>query len=696
MKRFVSLSVLFLMPVYLLAQWFWLNPTPQGNSLHDVLIDDTKGIIVGSSGSIVLSDDGGATWFSIETFTNNNLASVCKSEFNKYFIAGDKNTLLKSFDGGHTWEWCEVPVNTNLTQVFFVNPDIGFCTGDDGVILKTTDGGENWSLVYTDNTIELKSIFFTNEINGVAVGKYNAILHTTDGGLSWTPAECFFPIFFKLKKVTFTSASVGYIIGDQGFLFKTTDAGATWFQLHPVCMLDFTDIYFADENNGYIVSAEMANNGSLLRTSDAGNTWQCIQSTLPTPDFVWANNSNILFIGGSKGEILKSVDNGNTFTDLCKGIRTPLNKADFPDSETGYVAGSWGALLKTTDAGNTWDSLTTNFYGDYIDLHFFTPQKGIVLTIGGHLLKTENGGIDWTVQSLNTNAQMRGLTFTDDMNGYACGGQGRFFKTTDGGETWTADFFSPDSYLFNVKFISNDTGFVVGEEYFKTYIMRTVDAGNSWTRMEAVDSVLFLFDIARSPTGKLFAVGNMATIIVSDDGGEHWTKLTNTNITPTDLTSICFTGNGYGFITSSSGHFYGSADGGETWQDVDIPAHAWLSHVVFTSSSCGYIVGSGGTILKTNPNKLFLDVKQPMNTSSIRFKIYPNPAYNEIMVEKADHTPINGTITIRNLNGVIVYKTKKVTAAELKIPIADFSQGVYFITIAEKDTFMTRKLIKLE
>ncbi len=678
------------MPFCLLAQWYWLNPTPQGNGLHDVLFHDSKGIIVGTRGSIVLSDDGGSTWFSNETFTNNNLVSICKSDYNTYFIAGSNSTLLKSSDGGIIWEWIEVPVSTNLTQVFFVNPDIGFCTGADGTIIKTTDGGENWSVVFTDNTIKLKSIFFTSEFNGVAVGKYNAILRTTDGGLTWATADCFFPIFFDLRKVTFTSATVGYIIGDEGFLFKTTDAGASWFQLHPPCYVNFTDIHFIDENNGYLVSS-----GSLLITNNAGDTWQCIQSTLPGADCITVNNSNILFVGGSQGEILKSVDNGNTFSDLCKGIRTPLNKASFPDSETGYVSGSWGALLKTTDAGNTWDSITTNFYGDYIDLHFFTPQKGIVLTIGGHLLKTENGGIDWTVQSLDANTQMRGLTFTDDMHGYACGGKGRFYKTRDGGETWEANFFNADSYLFNVHFISPDTGFVVGEEYFKTYVMRTIDAGNSWTRMETVDSVLFLFDIARSPSGRLFAVGNMATIIVSDDGGEHWAKLTGTNITPTDLTSICFTENGYGFITSSSGHFYGSADGGETWQDIDIPAQAWLSHVVFTSSSCGYIVGSGGTILKTNPNKLFLDVKKHVNGSSVKFKIYPNPCADEFVIEKSDHTPINGTITIRNLNGMILYKSKKLAVEQLKIPVSDYRQGAYFITITEKSTISTHKLIKM-
>ncbi len=696
MKQIVFLSVLFLSPFCMFAQWFWLNPTPQGNSLHDVLFDDTKGIIAGTRGSIVLSEDGGNTWFSIETFTNNNLVSICKSDYNTYFITGNNSTLLKSSDGGNTWEWIQVPVNTNLTQAFFVNPDLGFCTSEDGTIIKTTDGGVNWSVVYTDNIIELKSIFFTNEFNGVAVGKYNAILRTTDGGITWAPADCFFPIFFDLKKVTFTSATVGYIIGDEGFLFKTTDAGASWFQLHPPCYLDFADIHFTDENNGYIVSTEIVNTGSLLRTSNAGNTWQCIQSSLPGADCISVNSSNILFIGGNQGEILKSVDNGNTFTDLCKGMRKPLCKAYFPDNETGYVSGSWGAMLKTTDAGKTWDSLTTNLYGDFMDLHFFTPQKGIVLSIGGQLLKTENGGTDWTIQSLNANAQMRGLAFTDDMHGFACGGQGRFYKTMDGGETWTANFFSPESYLFNVQFISHDTGFVVGEEYFKTYVMRTVDAGISWTRMEAVDSVQFLFDIARSPSGKLYAVGNMATIIVSDDGGEHWTKLTGTNITPTDLTSICFTENGYGFITSSSGQFYGSADGGESWQDLDIPAQAWLSHVIFTSSSCGYIVGSGGTILKTNPTKLFLDVKKRENASSVQFKIYPNPCSDEFVVEKADHTPINGTITIQNLNGVTLYNAKKQSVEQVKISCADFRPGVYFITITEKGTISTRKLIKLQ
>jgi hypothetical protein len=118
--------------------------------------------------------------------------------------------------------------------------------------------------------------------------------------------------------------------------------------------------------------------------------------------------------------------------------------------------------------------------------------------------------------------------------------------------------------------------------------------------------------------------------------------------------------------------------------------------VVFTSASCGYIVGSGGTILKTNPNKLFLDVNKHENASSLQFKIYPNPCSDEFVVEKTDRTPINGTITIQNLNGVTLYKAKKQSVTQVKISCSDFRQGVYFITITEKGTISTRKLIKLQ
>ena len=695
MKKIYFLLVL-LFPLTVFAQWNWLAPSPQGNGINDMLFVGNKGIQVGFRGSIVLSEDAGENWICHETFTNNNLESVCKTGSNTFFIAGSNSTLLKSVDGGYSWNWINVPVTTDLTQVFFVNENTGFCTGKNGKIIKTTDGGENWSLIYSSDTFELNSVCFADENNGIAVGKYNVILRTTDGGLTWNQADCFFPMYFKLKKVTFTSSTVGYIIGDMGFVIRSTDGGATWNLLDPVYYSgDLIDMRFTDANNGFILSRDGVEQSFILKTTDGGNSWHYNHSAFSGLTCIALNNNDVFFASSRVGDILKSSDKGLTFENLKRGINKPLESAFFPDEQTGYVCGSWGAMLKTSDAGYTWDTLTLGGE-NYRDLYFFTPQKGMVLSMGGLLWKTENGGTYWTTQSLDTNNGLISITFTDNLHGYICGNQGKYLSTNDGGETWTAKWFSQYLGLYKVRFTSIDTGFMVGYEGGKSLIMRTIDKGLTWETMETHEEpIVGLWDICKAPSGKIFAVGSNKTMLVSNDGGTTWIKITTIDMPGCDLTSISFTDNNLGFATSSCGYFIGSADGGETWQQIDIPAQSWLSDVVFTNTSTGYIVGSGGTILKTNPTELYLDVKKVVLAKEDQFKVYPNPCRDNIILEKEDHIPFSAKVVIQNLSGMKVYSEKIRFKEKIIIPVKGLVAGIYFITIIENNSITTKKIIKL-
>jgi photosystem II stability/assembly factor-like uncharacterized protein len=320
----------------------------------------------------------------------------------------------------------------------------------------------------------------------------------------------------------------------------------------------------------------------------------------------------------------------------------------------------------------------------------------MVLSMSGLLWKTENGGIDWTTQSLDTNSGLYSITFTDNLNGYICGNQGKYLSTSDGGETWTAKWFSQYSGFFKIRFTSIDTGFMVGYEVGKSLIMRTIDRGITWETMEThEDPMVGLLDICKTPSGKIFAVGSNKTMLVSHDGGTTWIKIEGIDIPGCDLTSISFTDDNLGFATSSCGYFIGSADGGETWQQIDIPAQTWLSEVVFTNASTGYIVGSGGTILKTNPTKLYLDIKKATTTKEHHYKVYPNPCKDNLTLEKEDHIPSNALVVIRNLSGFKVYSERMKFTDKIKIPVKGLASGIYFITIIENNSLTTQKIIKL-
>ena len=49
------------LPVH--SGWYWQNPYPQPNELHDIFfVDANRGWAVGNQGTIIYSLDGGNTW----------------------------------------------------------------------------------------------------------------------------------------------------------------------------------------------------------------------------------------------------------------------------------------------------------------------------------------------------------------------------------------------------------------------------------------------------------------------------------------------------------------------------------------------------------------------------------------------------------------------------------------------------------
>lgn len=59
------------------SQWFWQNPLPQGNTLLDVCFTDgNTGILIGTSGTILRTSDGGEHWINLISGTNNDLRSI--------------------------------------------------------------------------------------------------------------------------------------------------------------------------------------------------------------------------------------------------------------------------------------------------------------------------------------------------------------------------------------------------------------------------------------------------------------------------------------------------------------------------------------------------------------------------------------------------------------------------------------------
>src|SRR6185503_9599250 len=135
-----------------------------------------------------------------------------------------------------------------------------------------------------------------------------------------------------------------------------------------------------------------------------------------------------------------------------------------------------GVLLKTVNGGQTWSEVPISFNGGIIGVWFTDENTGFVS--GPHvILKTADQGATWDTV-VSSYHYYRKLVFLDSLIGF-CDQDDSFVKTTDGGITWTELPYASD-VIYDYDFYSEDFGILAGYPYGYYAILTTADAGNNW------------------------------------------------------------------------------------------------------------------------------------------------------------------------------------------------------------------------
>jgi photosystem II stability/assembly factor-like uncharacterized protein len=223
-----------------------LGATPD---LHAIAFrDDTHGVVVGNSGTIYATDDGGKTWKlrqndKKQNFTTEHLVDVTLIG-NLGWATGFDGVILHSIDGGVTWEKQTSGTTMDLQSVDFQNPNLGWAVGWSGTILRTTDGGKNWKTIRGGASVteigatstgsaadkdfasySLSTVYFKDEKNGLACGFAGELISSNDGGLTWNPVKS--PVKTTLSSIAIDKSGRIWIAADDQ-LIVSEDAGKTW------------------------------------------------------------------------------------------------------------------------------------------------------------------------------------------------------------------------------------------------------------------------------------------------------------------------------------------------------------------------------------------------------------------------------------------------------------------------------------
>jgi photosystem II stability/assembly factor-like uncharacterized protein len=303
------------------------------------------------------------------------------------------------------------------------------------------------------------------------------------------------------------------------------------------------------------------------------------------------------------------------------------------DQATVYACGRDGLVATTTDGGESWTATIVDSAALFTAIWFTAPTTGYVCgynTQSGKALlyRTTTGGVAWDwIRDGGTNTSYTALYFTSADTGFlgmTVGTNGSILRTTDAGESWTT--LGGIAYIRALCFADQDTGIAVGQG---GAVYKTVNAGTSWVRtFQLPDAPLHdFYSVFFADRRTVFAAGDNGYLYKSTDAGESWAPSNGAIAQTLRLTSLWFTDAAVGYVVGDSGTILKTTDAGATWNQHESPTEEYLSSVTFVGQSIGFAAGGHGTVLKTTSGGI-VSVGWEPSTHSSRIRLeqnYPNP-----------------------------------------------------------------------
>ncbi len=265
----------------------------------------------------------------------------------------------------------------------------------------------------------------------------------------------------------------GFIAASLG-LYHTTDGGENW-QLNQDILNNVNKIVFVNNLLGYVLS----NHRKIYKTTDGGNSWQQTYDFGPFEsiwDIASSDGNNVYLISRPSDQVIyKSTDGGMSFDsikfphDTC-GWYTRIYTLS---SNTVIVSGPVLKVFKSTDGAHSWHPIFE--IEDPWNIMLYPQNDGrIFLSVqSGDLWYSSNQGGSWNfvnhIPGDSTGvAHLRSLNFFGQL-GYAIRKTGmgttqRYFaRTFDNGRSW---FYSkmPVWDMEIIYFVNEDIGWSIGSD----------------------------------------------------------------------------------------------------------------------------------------------------------------------------------------------------------------------------------------
>ena len=250
--------------------------------LHDVyFINENKGWIAGSGGTLLVTTDGGKNWKKIINFTQDTIKQVYFSDENNGWLLCERNIynrganassyLLKTSDGGGSWETISFTdgERKRIAKIFFSNNGLGFAIGEAGAFYALQNDQQTWKKNPSPMRYLMLDGVFTDNSSGAIVGAGGTIIFTEDSGSTWNPATIAEKSDAKFNSLFFINQKTGWTAGNGGKIYQTINGGKFWREQNSTISSNLNDIFFNNTAEGWAIGDD----GTILHTTTAGNVW---------------------------------------------------------------------------------------------------------------------------------------------------------------------------------------------------------------------------------------------------------------------------------------------------------------------------------------------------------------------------------------------------------------------------------------
>ncbi|MCY1722605.1 hypothetical protein OU798_19805 [Prolixibacteraceae bacterium Z1-6] len=246
-------------------------------------------------------------------------------------------------------------------------------------------------------------------------------------------------------------------------------------------------------------------------TDDSGIDVKTYSCDIPNVRDIFFINKSIGYAVGGEGMIKKTTDGGQTWDPQESGTTLSLTTVFFIDENIGYATGAYspkctgedcnksGLILRTTNGGKKWEKEFKPEIAFFYDLYFVDENNGIGILLpldfnsdSRYAVTTEDAGKTWNYLNLEiqdnigfSNNHSIERIFVKNNVCYIWGDERKIYKSTDLFKTW--ETIHTPIKIRNASFVNSETGFIYGFTPETLNLYKTINGGNSWSKISQSD-----------------------------------------------------------------------------------------------------------------------------------------------------------------------------------------------------------------